>query len=192
MSTKNSYRLINPHIEGTMNTVVKAKNSFSAGKKLYGTVSRHFTNHVDDFYMTIQNVENKELTHFKIDEKRNNNNVVDYHLVKLDNNFTPELEQKLISSVENVNTIFGGKKHKKKDDDDSSDSSSSSSSSSDSAFYYKVPKQEINRFSYFYLPYYKLNFVGVSPMDMYRIFVPTFNLPINPTIEIIFDLYKFN
>lgn len=185
MSAKNAYLLVNPYIEGSVPIFTRARNSFSAGKKLYNNISNYFTNQVDDFYMTIQNLQTKDLTHFKIGEKRNDNDVVDFNLAKLDENFNPELEKKLMNNIEKISKQSGGKHHRHnyKNND-----SSSSSSSEDSDFFKFVP-QPITRFTYFYLPYYKL--VGLSPIDAARIFLPTFSFPINPSIEIRFDLYKY-
>jgi len=186
MSKKNAYRLLNPYIEGSVDTVVRAKNSFNAGKKMYNTISNYFTNHLEDFYMTVQNVETKELTHLKINEKRSENGTVDYNLVKIEEKFNPDLEKKLINIVENLEKQTGGKHHKNNDVDD--DSSSESSSEDD---FYDYPVQPIRRFTYFYLPYYKLNMVGLSPLDSARFFVPMFSLPVNPSLEIRMDLYKY-
>lgn len=188
MSEKNAYRLLNPYIEGSVDTVVRAKSSFSAGKKLYNNISNYFTNHLDDFYMTVQNIETKDLTHFKISEKRSDNGTVDFNLIKLDNNFNPELEKKLINNIESLEKQSGGKHHKHQKDTTSSSSSSSSSSEDN---YYKIPILPIRRFTYFYLPYYRLYVVGLNPLDRARIFLPMFSLPINPTLEIRMDLYNF-
>jgi hypothetical protein len=181
-TTKNTYRLINPHIEGSIDTVVHASNSFSAGKKMYNNISKYFTNHLSDFYMTLQNVENKNLSHFKITEKRGKNGAVDYKMIKMSESFDPDTEEKIVETIDNISNQSAGKKN-------SSDSSSSSSSDESSDFFhYQV--QPITRFVYYYLPYYKLNFVGMSPADINRVYVPMFNFPINPTMEIRFDLYQ--
>lgn len=180
MATKNTYQLTNPYIEGSVNVVVRASNPFNGGKKLYNNVSKFFTNHVDDFYMTIQNAETKNLTHFQINEKKGSNGSVDFNLVKLDNNFGPELEKKLITSVTKLSKQTGGKYKS----DDSSDSTSS-----DESDYYKIPAQPITRLVYYYLPYYEL--IGLSPIDASRLFLPMFSLPINPSLEIRFDLYRY-
>ena len=50
----NTYRLINPHIEGDMSTKVKAKNSVEAAKILYTNLSEHFNNNLPRFNFTIQ------------------------------------------------------------------------------------------------------------------------------------------
>lgn len=184
MSTQNSYRLINPYVEGTVNTVVKARNPFNAGKKLYNTISSYFTNHVDDFYMTVQNLETKKLEHFKINEKRSENGGVSYSLLMLDKSFGKDLDKKFIGQVEKTEKQNGGKKIKLDDSDSDSESDSESSSESDN---FKFPSQPINKFVYFYLPYYKLYPIELKTIDMYRIFIPTFSLPVNPTIEFRMD-----
>ncbi|XWV26507.1 hypothetical protein QJ857_gp0562 [Tupanvirus soda lake] len=191
MSSKNAYRLINPYIEGSLDTVVRASNSFSAGKKLYNTISDFFTNHVDDFYMTIQNVETKELSHFKIGEKRSDNGMVDFKLIKLDDRFKPDLEKKLVTNIEKLSKQSGGRHHHRRHYDDDDDDTTSESTTEERDYYYRIPIQPITRFVYFYLPYYKLNAVGLSPLDTTRIFMPMFNLPINPSLEIRFDLFRY-
>ena len=186
-SNKQTYRLINPLIDGTVNPIIKASNSFNAGKKMYNRISDFFTNKVDNFYMSIQNVVTNDLTHFKINERKDKNGIVDFNLTKIEGNFDPELENKLVSNVDKIlkNDQKGGRRHRHRDDDSSSDSSSSSCDSE----YYGYPIQPINKFIYFYLPYYKL--IGLNPMDSRRIFLPMFSLPINPSLEIRFDLYKY-
>lgn len=187
MSTKNAYRLINPYIEGSLDTVVRASNSFSGGKKIYKNISSLFKNQVDNFYMTIQNVETKDLAHFFVEEKMDKDGSIGYDITKFDDRMNPEIEKKLINSVEKLSKQTGGKHHSHHQLDDSSDSSSSS----DETEYFKFRAQPISRFTYFYLPYYRLNMVGMSPIDTARFFVPIFSFPVNPSIEIRFDLYRF-
>ena len=183
MSTKNAYRLINPYIEGSIDTVVRASNSFNGGKKMYKNISSFFKNKVDNFYMTIQNLENKELSHFAVDERMDKDGVVDYDLIKFDDKMNPEIEKKLVGTIDKISKQDGGKHHH---------SSSSSSSSSSEESYYKYHNLPISRFIYFYLPYYKLNMIGMNPLDTARIFLPIFALPVNPSLEIRFDLYRYS
>lgn len=187
MSVKNAYRLMNPYIEGSLDTVIRAKNSFSAGKKLYSAISNYFTNHVDNFYMTVQNVETNDLTHFRISEKRDDEGTVDFKIIKLDEKFDSDTNKKIITGIEKMTRQEGGKRHRSLIKDNDSSSSSSSSSDSD---YFKFPVQPISKFIYFYLPYYKLRVSGLSPIDASRLYLPMFSLPINPSLEIRFDLYK--
>ena len=50
----NTYVLVNPHIEGTFEKKIQAKNSVEAGKALYKSLSEHFNNYVPKFIFTIQ------------------------------------------------------------------------------------------------------------------------------------------
>jgi hypothetical protein len=50
----NTYKLINPHIEGDLVTKIKAKNSVEAAKTLYTNLSEHFNNNLPSFNFTIQ------------------------------------------------------------------------------------------------------------------------------------------
>lgn len=188
MPEKDAYRLINPYIEGSFNTVVHASNSFSGGKKIYKNLSSFFKNQVDNFYMTIQNIETKDLSHFVVNEKNGKDGAIGYVITKFDGKMSPDLEKKLLNTIDKTSKQSGGKhrRHRLLDDDSSSDSSSSS----DDTNYFRFRPQPITRFTYFYLPYYKLNMVGLSPIDMARFYLPIFSFPVNPSIEVRFDFYR--
>src|ERR1700688_4734935 len=106
-SETNTYRLINPYIEGSLSTVINSKNSFRAGRDLYKRLSKHFTNHVENFHLTIQNVETKKLSHFRITEKKKGNSV-DFNIVKLSDSLPDNMENKLIGAVDNIEKQTGG------------------------------------------------------------------------------------
>lgn len=184
--SKNTYRLVNPFIEGSVDTVVNARNPFNAGKKIYNTLSKYFTNHVENFYMTLQNLETQEFSHFRVNEKRGSDNTVDFNMVKIDDSFSPEINKKLAKQVAILEKQSGGGHHHRHHD-----SESCSCSSSSEEYYYPIPIQPISRFVYFYLPYAKLKIVGLNPLDRARLFMPMFSLPINPTLEINLDIYKY-
>lgn len=50
----NTYRIVNPHIEGEFKSKIKADNSMKAAKQFYKSLSEHFNNNVPKFYFTIQ------------------------------------------------------------------------------------------------------------------------------------------
>jgi hypothetical protein len=50
----NIYKLVNPYIQGDMKTSVKSKNSVTAAKSFYKSLSEHFNNNIPKFYFTIQ------------------------------------------------------------------------------------------------------------------------------------------
>lgn len=184
MPSKTTYRLINPNIEGSIDTLVKAKNSFRAGKKMYENISSYFTNHLDRFNMTLQNIDTKDLTHFEVEEDLDDNGTVDYKLTRMEGDFDQQVIDKLMDTIDNQS---GGAKSRKKRKHSESDSDSTSSDSED---YYRYPIQPITRYVYYSLPYYQLTVKGLTPLDASRLFVPMFNLPVNPTIEVNFSLYN--
>lgn len=73
----NSYRLINPHIEGDMKTKIKSKNSVEAAKILYTNLSEHFNNNLPKFNFTIQKGSSGKGKYysFEIKEQRNGENI---------------------------------------------------------------------------------------------------------------------
>lgn len=184
MSNKNTYRLINPYIEGSIDTISHDKNPYNAGKKFYNKLSEYFTNHVEDFYMSVMNVETKNMTHYHIQEKRDGDSVYFYMKI-LPEKFPAETEKKLITEINKIKKQSGGKHHHRRHSDDSSDSSDSSSSSDDN-YYSMLP---ITRFTYFNLPYY--NLINYDATVCQRLFLPTFSLPLTPSVEIRFDLFTY-
>ena len=196
-SKKNSYRLLNPYIEGKHNTVVHASNSLSGGKKHYANISNYFTNHVEEFYLTLQNVQTKKLTHFRVKEKMKGKKGVEYDLEKLPEDKFSSFDTELIKKVEQLEKSKqkAGDKNDKNDKDnrdgsDSSDSSSDSDSDEDDIEYITYIKSTpISRFVYFPLPYYRT--IGLTTRDINKIFMPMFNLPVNPSVEIRLDIYNY-
>ena len=67
----NTYRLINPHVEGNLKTKIKADNSQEAANTLYKTLSEHFNNSVPVFLFSIQKGSSGsgKTYHFKVTEK---------------------------------------------------------------------------------------------------------------------------
>lgn len=182
MPSKNTYRLINPSIEGSLDTVVSATNSFRAGKKMYNALSSLFTNHVKDYHMTLQNVSTKENIHFHIKEEPSSDNKVNFKLVRLEEQFPDEIEDKLTEIADNPERLKqkGGKKKRHDDSDSDSDSSSSSEE------YDTYHLQPVTRYVYYNLPYqYLCPSPIISPVVEARTFIPLFSFPINPTVEVL-------
>lgn len=188
----NKYRLVNPYTEGSFKPVTDARNPFSAAKKLYNGMAKYFTNSVDHMGMTVQNLETKEMSHFRINENRKDN-MVDYDISRIDGNYS-QIDSELLDRIKKLEKQSGGRKHhhhRRRDDSTTEDSSSSSSSSSEDEFYRRTAYlQPITRFVYFPLPQYKL--VGLSPFDINRIFAPIFSWPLTPSVEFRLDLQLYN
>lgn len=179
MSGKHTYRLINPIVDGTVKSMTKASTQISAGKKIYNELSKHFTNEVKDFYMTLQDTNTDKLYHYRVSEgKINKEGYIDYNLDLLPGNLPADVEKKMVQAYEKHKTQLGG---------DDSDSSSSSNSATESTVY--IPLRPIDRFVYYMLPYYKIKTPGLNIIDLNRIYMPMFSLPVNPVFEMRMDFY---
>lgn len=107
----NTYKLVNPYIEGTLNTSVKAKNSLEAGKKFYQSLSENFNNNIPEFYFTIQKGSSGtgKYYNFKVKETRNGDDVeTEYKIVNIKNQ-----EEKMRNLAKQVKKQNGGAKKKK-------------------------------------------------------------------------------
>jgi|LauGreDrversion4_2_1035121.scaffolds.fasta_scaffold51677_2 hypothetical protein len=178
----NTYRLVNPHIEGNFNSKIKAKNSEEAANIFYKNLSEHFNNSVPKFHFTIQKGSSGDgkYYHFEVKESRTENDVsFKVNAMKLSGE--GQSMESFKSKLENFKAKFnqdGGKKHKKtrKHDSDDSDSSDWDASSDD---FYRRAKQylPVNQPIYYwwYDPYvYRLD----------SIYIPTFYSYVTPYIEL--------
>lgn len=176
----NSYILVNPHIEGSFKTKIKAPNSQEASNIFYKNLSEHFNNSVPSFNFTLQKGSsgNGKFYHFQVKESRKNKEVT-FSI----NPITIQGEEKSIErfkkNLNNFKSKFnqsGGKskkhrKHKKDDD-------SSSSSSSDSDVYIKA-KNSYNITQPIYYWWYDPYLYNID-----NIYIPTFYSYATPYIEL--------
>lgn len=186
----NTYRLVNPHIEGNFNSKIKANNSKEAGNIFYKNLSEHFNNSVPKFHFTIQKGSSGDgkYYHFEVKELRSKNEV-SYNVLPMKLSSDVESMESFKSRLDNFKAKFnqdqdGGKKHKKshKIDSDKSDKSDDSDSSdwdaSSDEFYRRAKSyQPVNQPIYYwwYDPYlYNLN----------SIYIPTFYSYVTPYIEL--------
>jgi hypothetical protein len=173
----NTYVLVNPHIEGKLETKVKAQNSQEAANMLYKNLSENFNNSIPAFHFTIQKGSSGEgsLYHFKVKETRKNNEVK-FSVKSINIKGISEAEEKFklrLEQAKNKLAQEGGKKHKSKKakKHDSSDSDSDLDSSSDD---YKRAKSYVplNQPIYYwwYDPYvYRLDSVYVPTFYTYTV-----------------------
>jgi hypothetical protein len=111
----NTYRLVNPHIEGEFNESTKANNSMIAAKKFYKNLSQHFNNNIPKFYFTIQKGTSGKgkYYHFQSKENRNKDEIsftIKPHTIKNEN--MENFEERLDKFKNKI--LKGGKKHKTK------------------------------------------------------------------------------
>lgn len=194
---RQTYRLINPYIRGSVPVKIKATNPYNGTKKLYNSISSHFTNYVDKFYMTIQDVGTGKLYHSKIVENpQDDSHLIDYEIEVLENAFPEKVETSLLENFNTISQQRGGRKSRKSDSQNGGsvfdDSDSDSDSDSDVLKSHKSRKRlrrPIENFAYFAWPYYQLEMIGLTPMDYRNIFrtysLPVFSLPNLPTYEVV-------
>jgi len=190
---KKTYRLVNPHIEGTFNPLVKAKNPPSAAKHIYQKLAETFTNSVHNFNFAIQNIETKDITHFNIKEKvKKGGSTVNYELSKIPPEIIPDgINDKLVKKIDEIESgQYGGNKSSKYDDDTETitDSSTESDYLNDDMYL-----QPITKFTYFYIPYIittPIKLIGLNMNDYNDLFTPSFSYPIRPIIHIRTDFIK--
>lgn len=176
-----SYQLVNPYIGGEFKTTYAAKSPFSAAKDAWQSLSPHLTSYVPRFAFTMQRLSDNKLFHYVIKEEIINDSSsgknVNYSLSDLeaDNKHADEIKD-FLKHVNNYRNKKGGKGKKKKDDD-SSDSDSDLDDDSDEEIYSKVRSrntQPITWFVYYPLKTYKID----------KLYLPTFVLPLTPTVQI--------
>lgn len=174
------YKLINPYIEGELQTTFDASSPDTAAKKAWNTLSSVFTNDVPQFAFTLQ--AGGKLHHYKVKETIKNNQV-NFNMTRI-NNVTAQNEQSLINGSKNAKAMAGGAARKggkrkiPKDDDEDDD---------EHGLYNRIKYHKmLNTFSPMsYMWYYPYIY------DIPFVYMPTFVAPINPYVEILVsDLFK--
>ena len=192
-----TYLLINPHIEGSLDTSFKTKSVDDAANMTYNTLSKYFSNNIPQFCFSLQKKDNSEkIYHFQVTEKITDGDKIKYEIRQLvDNEFNNNNLTNFLASIEEQEggrhrlseepTLHGGKHHHSKKSKnkykvyDDEDSSSSSSSDDDDYYYYYKP---VNRT----VP---INYWSYSPYvyNMKRFYVPTFIPSVTPYIYITYN-----
>lgn len=113
----NTYKLVNPYIQGDMPTQIKAKNSVVAARNFYKSLSEHFNNSIPKFYFTIQKGGSGtgKYYHFVVKEVKNKDEVkfnVEPFTVSNDESSIRTFETKL-NNFKAKYEQAGGKKGKK-------------------------------------------------------------------------------
>lgn len=169
----NSYVLVNPYIEGSFKSKIKARNSQEAAKMIYTNLSEHFNNSVPAFHFTLQKgtSSNGKMYHFKVSEEREDDTVsfsIKPLTLKNEDSINNEFKGRL-EDIKNKLSQDGGK-HSSKNRSKRHDSSDSDSDLSSSDDYYRRAR------SYPYVPSYPFNYWWYDP-SVYRldsVFMPTF------------------
>lgn len=170
----NSYRLINPHIEGDMKTKIKAKNSVEAAKIIYTNLSEHFNNNLPKFNFTIQKGSSGKGKYYSFQTKEiRNGEDIKFNIKPVSIKNEKKSYKNMILNINKFKKDINktGGKITKEDLDEVIDDSSDYYTRA--ATYVPVINHPINYF--FYDPsLYKLN----------SLFIPTFYSYITPLISI--------
>jgi hypothetical protein len=176
----NTYVLVNPHIEGSFKSKLKAKNSREAANIFYKSLSEHFNNSVPKFYFSIQKGSSGEgkMYHFEVKEMKEDNEV-SFKLNKLKLRVDDETIASFKGKLESFKAKFaqdGGKKKrskKSKDMDSDSDWDNSSEELYRRAKSYVPVTQPI--YYWWYDPY-------IYSLD--SLYIPTFYSYVTPYIQL--------
>lgn len=181
----NTYVLVNPHIEGTFEKKIQAKNSVEAGKALYKSLSEHFNNYVPKFIFTIQKGTSGKGKNYSFITKESKdpavsdevNFSIEPYQIKNEEQAYSRLHKGIKKFEKKLKSQHGGKKKKKsKKDDDSSEDSSSEE-------YYVKKKKTYSPYFYEYPLYYW----HYDPLiyGIKSVSVPTFYPYTTPIIDIV-------
>ncbi|ARF09029.1 hypothetical protein Catovirus_1_1079 [Catovirus CTV1] len=182
-----TFKLVNPLILGDFGTDFSGKNANDAANQAWNSISKHINGNVPRFGFSLKDNSNDKLYHFVVKEKVSDKKIVDYSIEKIDLKLTDDQQKGFINRVnkmgnkmENkINSQMGGKKKKHRDDDD--DDSSSSSDSDE--VYNKLNFYTSKKYPFYYWWYNPLIYT-VYGTKYSSVYIPTFNPPFYPYIEL--------
>jgi hypothetical protein len=186
------YKLINPHIDGSINVDFKGKTNMDAANEAWGTISNNLTNNVPKFAFSLEKTNDGSLHHFIVSEMVGGNKDVNFAIDELKLEMTPIQDQvfkKFISeSAEKREAIQAGgskkRRYKKHDDsssDDSDSDSDSDSSSEEKQLYKNLKKMKMNSNSPKPITYWWYN---PTLYQLNNLYVPTFKYPSSPYVQL--------
>jgi len=184
------YQLVNPRIIGALNDTVEASNQLSAAEKAWKNISDHVTNNVPRFVFTLRNMDTNELYTFKITEKPNQK-MADYSITELNdkkltkeqkNKFKNELKRSEKRVDELLNKMKGGRKKRYKDIDKNDDEDEDDDDDSDEL--YEKVRMIRNLNTPLPIVYWWYDPVVYKVFELPSIYIPTFNAPLVPYVEL--------
>jgi hypothetical protein len=183
----NTYKLVNPYIQGDFTTSLKAQNSVMAAKNFYKSLSEHFNNSIPKFYFTIQKggSGSGKYYHFVVKEKKGKKDEVTFNVEQYNVESTESELSAFKSKLNAFQNKFeqaggkkkgskkGAKKSKKVVDDSDSDLDSSEDFYRRAQTYQPVVTPPL--YYWWYDPaVYKLS----------SVFIPTFYSYVTPYIQL--------
>ena len=175
------FRILNPKIIGDFNDTVKGSNNLDAADKAWLKISEHITNIMPHFIFTLEEVKTKKLHNFEVNENPKGK-VADYSIKEIEIHLKPEEEKnfrnKLSRLTKRTSSLKGGKKKKCKDEDDDD------SSTDEEEELYKKIKLIRNLNAPQPIIYWWYSPILYKEYRLPSIYVPTFNAPLVPYVEI--------
>jgi len=180
-----TFKLVNPKIIGDFKDTINAKNVSDAADKTWGRLTKYITKNVPRFLFTLENQESGLLHNFQVDESPDGK-IANYDIMELESKLTEKqiksfknelarIERKTKHLVDNMDG--GRRKHHHHDEDDSTTSSSDELYDKIKLIKSLNTPQPIVYWWYtptLYTTYYTLP----------SIYIPTFNPPLLPYVEI--------
>ena len=192
------YRLVNPHISGSFDSMTSSNDSINAANELWTRLSDHITGNLPNFTFSLQEQSGGKLHHFKVIETLAGK-YADYTITGVDvkltdtqvknlNKKTQELDkmnESIQSGGASTKKRYKKEKYEKSNVYPNSDDSSSSSSDSDDSIYEKI-KQLHRQTTPKPIVYW---WYSPTLYNLRNFYVPTFVAPYTPYMK--FDLNNF-
>jgi hypothetical protein len=157
-------------------TTVNASSPDKAVKALWANLSKYILGNVPNLYVTIREEGTKNLHHYNIQEKVNDDKQANISYKKVNVKLTAKLRDQFLAASEKALTQQGGaKKRKRYDEDDSS----SDDSDSDDEFHKFMKFRKNNPISYYW--YTPKIYYGLGNIKLYT---PVWRYPVLPYNEI--------
>lgn len=162
--SKHNYQLINPIIDGTLDTVYEAENPLKGAELFWMKFAKNILDHVPKFVFSMKDILNNEINHFVVTEDPKTKS---FTISKLDLDIDKKEFDDLENKVDTYNQNQNGGMRKRydissSDSSDSVSSSSISSSSDSSSSIHELVYPSLKRTSPIAMLHYKPNIYTVK------------------------------
>lgn len=197
MPKHNTYQLVNPVIEGTLQDIYDSHDPIDAAKSFWQNLSGHIESHVPNFMFSMRNISSGDLHHFSVSENPKEGK---YVIKKLDLDIDNSHFNKFHKNVDSYNQKcyktkkVGGDKEKDKPRRKRYDSSSSSSSSSSDIYPRIVRTSPVAMFHYNTRIYYvdtdeSQKLPSTSNPQLVAVSVPVFAPVFRPALKTFISIW---
>ena len=184
-----SYKLVNPYIIGSMDTVINAESSLEAANKAYNNLSKYFGNTIPEFKFSLKRLSNdkkviggskKSFIHFQVNESSTNNDKVNYEIKEIDSNVDITKFQEMLNKVANQDNRLSGGEHRREGREKRKFVPEDRDEELSDDFDFDLEKPRKGPLVYEPISYYWYDPYIYPIVD--RLYVPTFVLPLQPRV----------